>query len=26
MLNIVPGSTETNDELRQTIRAFGKYL
>jgi alkanesulfonate monooxygenase SsuD/methylene tetrahydromethanopterin reductase-like flavin-dependent oxidoreductase (luciferase family) len=25
MLNIVPGSTETNDELRQTIKAFGKY-
>jgi alkanesulfonate monooxygenase SsuD/methylene tetrahydromethanopterin reductase-like flavin-dependent oxidoreductase (luciferase family) len=26
MMNIVPGSTETNDELRQTIRALGKYL
>jgi alkanesulfonate monooxygenase SsuD/methylene tetrahydromethanopterin reductase-like flavin-dependent oxidoreductase (luciferase family) len=26
MLNIVPGSTETNDELRRTIRAFGRYL
>ena len=26
MLNIVPGSTETNDELRQTIRAFRKHL
>lgn len=26
MLNIVPGTTETNDELCQLIRAFGRYL
>jgi alkanesulfonate monooxygenase SsuD/methylene tetrahydromethanopterin reductase-like flavin-dependent oxidoreductase (luciferase family) len=26
LLNIVPGTTETSDELRQMIRAFGKYL
>jgi 5,10-methylenetetrahydromethanopterin reductase len=26
MLTIVPGTTETGSELRQLIRAFGKYL
>ncbi len=26
MLNIVPGTTESSEELRQLIRAFGKYL
>jgi alkanesulfonate monooxygenase SsuD/methylene tetrahydromethanopterin reductase-like flavin-dependent oxidoreductase (luciferase family) len=26
LLNIVPGTTETNAELRQLIAAFGKYL
>jgi 5,10-methylenetetrahydromethanopterin reductase len=26
MLNIVPGSAETNAELRSTIKAFGRYL
>jgi 5,10-methylenetetrahydromethanopterin reductase len=26
MLNIVPGTNETSDELCQTIRAFGRYL
>lgn len=26
MLNIVPGTTETGEELRQLIRAFGKYM
>jgi len=25
MLNIVPGTTETGEELRRMIRALGKY-